>query len=396
LRAFTVLSYTVTAGAVADTTAADEMEAVYPPPENCPTDRSVVLATDSNFPDALSASYLAGQLKTGILLTPTATLSPDAANALREEGINNVYVVGGLDVVSQAVINTITSTPVYACGGTTLDPSDTTISEQTISGQTLYDTSEDIADFFLSSMVGKAAFPGAYGGSGGNGAFNDTTGISSATGPTSPVPTAIVATGAGFQDATVASVVGYSEHFPVILTTPTTLATQAQDALINDKIQQVILVGGEDAVSDAVVTQMEDLGISVLRVAGQDYTDTAVQLAYFELDNIPNTVGATGLGWDQDNDNQVTMARGDFYTDALAGAPFAALIADGHPQPILTTEDPSTLGTYLTGFLNLVGSDTGIFFEGPDSQVFTINVLGGQYAVNPTTISDALTALEAG
>jgi putative cell wall-binding protein len=394
VRAFDVLNTTHTYGQTADDTAAAEMETVFPPAVDstgCPLSKTVVLATDENFPDALSASYLAGQLNTGILLTPTDYLSDSAASAIRLEGIQTVDVVGGMYAISSNVINTLQASPVYNCGGETETSLGENITVQVIEGPTEYDTSADIAQYFAKQDVGQAAFPGAYG------SFNDTTGGESASGPTSAVPTAIVATGESFEDATAASVMGYAKHFPVILTTGEALSSQAQTALVNDNIQQVILVGGPDAVSDATVASIEGLGIDVLRIAGQDYTDTAQELARFELNSSSNSAGPEGLGWDNDgaNQNEITLARGDFYTDGLAGAPFAAHEAAG-PQPILLTLDPYDLGVYLPGFLESGGSEVGATGDGENSVILTVNVLGGMDAVAPETVTQALNDISQG
>jgi N-acetylmuramoyl-L-alanine amidase len=189
--------------------------------------------------------------------------------------------------------------------------------------------------------------------------------------------------------------VGYAQNFPVILTTPTTLASQAAASLTNDAIKQVILMGGPIAVSDTVVAQIQAMGISVLRIAGQDFTQTAAELALFELNSTSSTAGVEGLGWDAGNQHQMTLARGDFYSDALAGSAFAALLANG-PQPILLTTDPNTLGTNLTTFLNLAGSPEGATGDGAASQIYTINVLGGTIALPNSTLVAALQALAAG
>ncbi|HWE65735.1 MAG TPA: cell wall-binding repeat-containing protein [Acidimicrobiales bacterium] len=390
LRAFSLLNQTRTAGADSDATAAAEMESVFPPP-TCPTSRTVVLATDSNFPDALSASYLAGQLGTGILLTPTGQLSTETANAIRIEGITNVDVVGGLLAVGANVLNTLASTPAFNCGGADPISPTTPLVVQQIAGTTQYDTSSKIAQYFAIGAVGTAAFPGAYGN------FNDTSGLASASGPTTPVPTAIVATGESFADATASSVIGDAEHFPVVLTNPSFMAANTQATLTNLQIKQVILVGGPLAVSNAVVSQMQALGISVLRVAGADYTDTAQELAAFELDSASSGAGPVGLGWDLHNGDQVTLARGDFYSDGLAGAPFAARAAGtANPQPILLTFDPNTLGTFLSAFLTQGGGDNGFIFDNSGSQINTVNVLGGLQAVTATTVTNALTDIATG
>ncbi|HWE65736.1 MAG TPA: cell wall-binding repeat-containing protein [Acidimicrobiales bacterium] len=388
LRAFTVLSTTRTAGADADATAIAELESAYP---SGPANHTVVLATDANFPDALAASYLAGQLSTGILLTPTAALSTETANAIRIQGITTVDVVGGVQAVSQNVIDTLKATPQYQFGGTTQVTPAKTLQVNVIAGQTEYDTASDIAQFLPNGGSDLSAFPGAYG------KYDNVGGASSASGPSTPTATAILATGTGFQDATAASVVGYANHFPVLLTTPNALSAQAQSAFTNLGIHQVILMGGPLAISDAVVNTLTGEGISVLRIAGTDYTDTAQQLAQFEMNSLaPVGTGAEGLGWDPTSKNQMTLARGDFFTDALAGSAYAATAAGTGPQPILLTFDPNTVGSFLGGFLNAAGSSAGVIPGDTHSQIFTVNVLGGVQAITLATLGNVLAAIAAG
>jgi putative cell wall-binding protein len=375
-----------------DATAAAELAHAYPAPSNCPTTHDVILATDQNFPDALAASYLAQSLGTGILLTPTDGLSSETTQALRVEGIQTVYVVGGPLAISQTVLNELVATPAYACGGSTTTGFNLTV-QGPIEGPTQYDTAEDIALTPGLGGVGSVDVSGAYGSM-----YNDTTGTASAAPATSTsLRTAIVVSGVNFPDASAASVMSYNDQFPVVLTDPNTLSTQASATLTQLNIQQVLVVGGPLAVSDADVTAIEALnsGISVLRIAGQDQTDTAQELASFELNQNAGAVhtglnwGATGTnGWG----NQILVARGDFYSDALAGCLLGHVQGGtSHFQPLLLTEDPSTVGQYLTGFLSAGGSAIGIdglnLVAGYSGSIQVIQALGGPLAVAFTTIA---------
>lgn len=107
------------AGSTADATAGQELAHQFPA-GSCPGTtgtRAVILATDANYPDALSSAYLARSLGTGILLTPTATLSQATKTAIADEGITQVEVVGGPLAVSTAVVDQIEALPAYECGG---------------------------------------------------------------------------------------------------------------------------------------------------------------------------------------------------------------------------------------------------------------------------------------
>ncbi len=422
--AFTVSQTVTIYGPTADATAAQEFETAFPYASGiCPgsganglgssPNRPAVIATNANYPDALAAAYLARNLGTGELLTGPTSLSSSTINALRLEGITKVYLVGGPLAISSAVESQLSALPAYNCGGssavTSLLGTAVNISVQRIAGQTEYGTAQDIAEFSGSGAVQSAAFSGAYAGtntSGGNGMYNDTSGTAS-TGPGTSValPTAILATGQGFQDAEAASTLAYKNGFPILLTTPTALSPEAQTAMQALGIKQVILMGGPLAVSNSVVTSLQGMGISVLRIAGQDYTDTAVQLANFEVNT---TVGGLGLGWTPSG--TVVVARGDFYTDGLAGAVVAATgsvpgasactvnVGTGVTScsyakgtPLLLTLNPTTVGQYLTGFLNTAG--TAGIDNNVANKISSLTILGGPLAVTPATISAMQTAL---
>ena len=170
----------------------------------------------------------------------------------------------------------------------------------------------------------------------------------------------------------------YAERYPILLTTPSALSPQVSSAIQALGIRQVIVMGGQDAVSNTVVSSLEGLGVSVLRIAGQTYSGTSVELAGFET---ATSSGGGGLGWVGTGD--VTVARGDFFTDGLAGAVVAA---DGpsasSPEPLLLTLSPTSVGSALANFLHTAGT-TGI----GGARVSHLTILGGPLAITQTTIN---------
>ncbi len=377
---------TAIAGIDTDATAINELETTYPVSGGClPTSakNSVILATDQNFPDALAASYLAGYLHTGILLTPTANLSSETQAALQAEGITNVYVMGGPLAISQNTISQIEATPAYTCGGPATGTKTGGNIQVTgpIYGQTQYDTAEQIAATPPISYVASLDLAGAYAGQ-----YNDTTGNQSSTpSAVGAISTAIIASGANFPDASAASVMAYHSHIPLLLTDPNSLSPQASSGLSALGIKQVIVLGGPLAVSNADVTSIQGMGISVIRIAGQDPTDTAQMLASFELNQQGTTF--SGLGWGATWGGTVMVARGDFYSDALAGSVLDAV----NSQPLVLTADPATVGQYLAAFLGAGGSSAGIDnlnnVAGSSGNIKAIQPLGGPLALNATTQS---------
>lgn len=373
------------AGQTADGTAAAEFARAFPyTKDSCPSTRAAVVATTAEYQDALSSQFLAQSLTTGTLLTPTESLSAVTATTLKKEGIDTVYIVGGPDAVTTAVASAIGTITAYECGGATRSATKGKIVVRRISGETQYGTAEAVAEFV--GTAGRKSFAGAYmttNVTGGTGRYNDTAGRGSGA-PSSSEPTAILASGQEFQDAQAASVVSYHTKLPLLLTPATTLSTTAVGAIEKLGVKQVILVGGPDAVTNTLEAALvAKTGVSVLRVAGKDYTDTSRELARFE------TSGSTaGLGWTPGH--KIMVSRGNGFTDGIAGAVLdgphnTATGAVGTVRPLLLTENPTTVGTYLATFLEVTGH-TGM--DGTTGKTITIlNVLGGTLAVSPAEVA---------
>lgn|GEM_PF-6743320 len=352
-------------GQTAPATAAAEFEHQFSSacPGDTATTRPVVLATDVTYPDALASAYLESYLGTGLLLTTPTTLSRAAAEAIEAEGVTKVYVVGGPAAVSTGVLEELGSMTATGCGQ---DPGGGPISVTRIFGPTAYTTAASIAGVPPSSAVGTADVSGAYGSPG---AYDPVGGAASPSGPSGAVPTAILASGRGFSDAEAASALSYAEHLPILLTPPGSLGPQAQRTIGALGIKQVIVMGGPAAISTTVVGTLEGLGLYVVRVAGKTSVETATELASMEEAQAPQ-----GFAWTASQG--VVLARGDFYSDGLAGAVVAA---DGPtssaPEPLLLSASPTTPGIPL---LEYVASASR-----PPARVV---VLGGPGAVSPSLV----------
>ncbi|HEY5304856.1 MAG TPA: cell wall-binding repeat-containing protein [Acidimicrobiales bacterium] len=374
------------ADGTADGTVAAEFENAYPASSSSASsgNRKVVLATDApsaNGSDALAASYLEGTLGTGLLITPSTTLGTDAQQAMKLEGVTTVYVVGGPLAVSPAVIAQIKALPAYNAGGLTLTGSNVTVvgpiygTDGTAAG-----TAAAIAQHF-GTAYGAGAFPGAYSASGGT--YNDSTGNASTTGPTSAVPTAIVIASTDWQDAMSVAPEAFNQRFPVILAGPSTdtsLGADASATLTALGVKQVIVIGGQFALQNSVETQIAALngGISVLRIAGIDATDTAVQIANFALAS-----GTSGLSWTAGN-HSVLVSHVDYWTDALGAAALGGgANATFGTQPIILVESPLVIGQYTTKEMPVLGA----------GGVANLTVLGGPLAMPSSTVQTLLAGL---
>jgi putative cell wall-binding protein len=419
----------------------------------------IFLAQDGYWSDALGAAFPAGADDSAVALTDPNTLSQAAANIIREEGVSTVYLVGGTSAISNSIETTLASTPAYTCGGSSPrynilgQVQDLTVIR--IAGQTADDTNELLA---TTPGVEKPFPVGAVGAFNTPALFNDTTGTSTGA-PAVPENTALLVTDNSYQDAVSGSGLAYYGPLPLITTTPGALSTDALEALYDDNVNQVFIIGGPDAVSNAVVSQLSGLGISALRIAGQDGSDTSTQLAAFELANAATTVNgvltSVGLGLDNNDYNwgawvartpvtigvdvdhayahTTLLARSDYYADALTASVLSVHNArynydDERFNPMILAESPTSLGTYATAFLNEAGlavsglageaaaggwlgshygrtslgynlgfySDYGDQNNDASSNVYTIQPVGGPLALTPATLAAAQAAVTAG
>jgi hypothetical protein len=363
----------------------------------------VVLAVNNNFPDALSGQYAAGILGTGILLT-----NPDAAplatlQSMQVNGVQTVFVLGGLAVIFPSVATQLTSTQSFVCGGTgpRLSGAGTPImlNVKGLAGPERYAT----------NLIANTYFP-----AGNVGAINLTANVFNPA-----LRTAFVVTGTNFADSVSAGPLSAEEHFPIILTDPNTLSPEAIAQFADLGIQQVIVLGGPNAVTAPVVTAIQAIKAikGVIRVFGTDRTGTAACLAALNKAQtaLPLSTAAGSLGsacvdpggslspvgmiWGNDNiapngdpwningAPAVGLARGDFYADALGAGPF---LGGFHDSVVLLTLDPNTLGATTTTFLNLIGMPPA-----GQTAISGLVAFGGPAAITDATLGAAQAALSA-
>jgi putative cell wall-binding protein len=334
---------------------------------NCNDD--VVIARGDNFPDALAASYLAGQLGTGILLTEPNNLPAATANAIRQAGVKNVYLVGGTQAISTAVENTLKNTNQFDCPAGTQTVPTTKLVVTRISGADRFVTAKNVAEF-----------PGL------NAAGTTEPGLDASSTATcgAPVKTAIVASGENFPDALAAGTVASAGAavdgtddpcdiaggpLPLLLTNSGALSGPAQQALVNLQIKQVILMGGNVAVTPAVQAQIAAAnGITVIRIGGANRQETARLLAERLAGRYTFNYGTSQAG-----DGDVFVARGDNFPDALAAGPLAGI----NTAPIFLSDSPNALGAQASQGIAGLSKFSG---EGID----TAMLVGGLAALSAT------------
>lgn len=222
-----------------------------------------IIAKDSDFPDALAASTLAGVLDAPILLTGTA-IDLGVKAELARLGVEKIYVVGGIAAISDTIKDGY--------------------------GQLVRDGAERVAgDTRVSTAIAIAQKAAALAG---------------------PAPVeAFIVRSNDFPDALAASSVAALQHLPILLTG--TAALDARVAAYLDatpSITTVHILGGTSAVSTATEQALRArTGLVVDRWWGDGRYDTAEDIANKAVDHFGIVPQALGI------------ATGDNFPDALAG-----------------------------------------------------------------------------
>lgn len=193
----------------------------------------VFLARADVFADSLASGAV--QSRGPLLLTPPDALDPRVADELARLAPEQVVVLGGEGAVSQEVIDGL------AADGHDVDR---------VGGDTRTDTAVGLAG--LSPDATTAVVVRGYGDDRAGSSWADSLSIG------------------GW-----ASSVGA----PVLLTDGAGLPTAVRAYLRSSQVEEVVVVGGTDAVPDGVLADLRGLGLSVSRVAGADRFSTAVAVA---------------------------------------------------------------------------------------------------------------------
>jgi 5'-nucleotidase / UDP-sugar diphosphatase len=156
--------------------------------------------------------------------------------------------------------------------------------------------------------------------------------------------TVVIARGDEFADALAGAPLAYKEDAPILLTKTSKLDSKVKDEIKRLGAKNAIILGGTGAVSSYVKYQLEGLNLDVERISGKTRYATAASIA-------------ARLGGNPEN---VIVADGRNYPDALAVAPYAA--KEGYPILLSKTYKlPKITKTALGGF------DKSIVVGGPNA-----------------------------
>jgi ABC-2 type transport system ATP-binding protein len=211
---------------------------------------TVVLATARDYPDALAGAPLASALGAPLLLTGPDGLADQARREVLRLGATQAVLLGGEAVLGRAVADDL------AALGLTV---------RRVAG----------ADRFATAAAIAAELPST---------------------------TAYVVEGIdddparGWPDAVSAAAPAAATGAPVLLTATDALPPATLDALAAGGVTDVVVVGGEAAVSGDVEGALADAGYAVTRLAGQDRYATSAAVAGQDR-SARVVVAATGRDW---------------------------------------------------------------------------------------------------
>ena len=279
--------------------------------------------------NALVSASLAGQVDGPVLLTNPAELSAAVERSLEDvlgDDGGPVYVVG--DDVSEAVETELT---------------DLGYDVTRIGGADQYETAANVAREVGSDGVAE---------------FND-------------LRTGVVATGNDFPDTLAGGPIAYQGHpFFLINNDDDSVPEATSTALEELDIEQVLILGDENAVSTSVEEEIEDIvGNDALRAGGDNRVQTAAAVAQLAVDE---------FGFDLD---EILLASGyeNGGIDAIAGGPYGGLTL----SPILLVQEDS------------LPEATENFLSTNDTQSSTLIGLGDDAVIDQEVLEEAEAVAEA-
>ena len=248
---------------------------------------SIIIASGTNYADALSASYLAYVKDAPILITSNhASVMDSVAEYIKNNAGEDcqIYIIGGEAAVSEEMADRLSD-----------------LNVERIFGKNRYSTNLEVL---------RAA------------------GVSG--------EDILVASGANYADALSASAVGK----PILLVPSNAKSlTAEQEAFVkdlcsdSDTLPSAYIIGGTAAVSEDIETQLGTIFAQTTRVYGSNRFDTSLQVAetFFDKSSVDTIVAAYGLN----------------YPDGLCAGPLAAKL--GSPMLLVTDNNITNARTFIVG-----------------------------------------------
>lgn len=261
-----------------------------------PYNRVVLVASGQDFPDALSGGALAAYYGGPLLLTRKDGLPGATQKALVELDPDYIVVLGGTSAVSNRVVTQLGR---YV-------PAQSRVVRY--GGQDRYEVSATIARDIFGAGFGRRAY---------------------------------VAVGTNWPDGLAGGAAAGQDWAPLLLTRKDGVPGVVMQTLTRAQPEEIVLLGGDSAVSATVVNQLRAVA-PVVRVKGADRYVVAANAAGLH----PSRFGAT-------------IASGENWPDALAGSAYAGLVGDKMLLVRATGVPGATQQAVRTGSLALMDAVGG-------------------------------------
>ncbi|WP_052144754.1 cell wall-binding repeat-containing protein [Halalkalibacter okhensis] len=267
---------------------------------------TVVLGRGDISIDALSASVLAKKHNSPLLLTQSTQLPASVAAEIDRLKPKTVYIAGGEQAVSQSIVNQLQAKGYQVVR---------------ISGQSRYDTSVHMAREVHSK------------------------------------PAEIILTTGDSNSPDALAIAPYAgiKQIPIVFTEKEQLPSTVRQFIQEKNIKKVTIIGGESAISNQVRSQLNQIGVNEIeRISGPNRFATSVQIANRYKDTFDS--------------NQVFVASGSSFIDALPASPLAAM----QKAPILLTNRdsvPDSVGQWMK----------------ENNHVNTLKIVGGTSVISSST-----------
>jgi len=238
------------------------------------------------FADSLSSGGLQGALDAPLLLTDAAALDQRVTDELARLAVATVWVLGGEEAISADVVDALEA------AGYDVDR---------IEGATRIETAVDAAMTVLPEATG-AVLARAYA------AGTDAT--------------------QAFADSLGAGALAAASGQPVLLSETAALSAPTAAYFESSAVETVTVVGGEEALSAQVVTDLEALGLAVERLGGSNRVETAAQVAAataFAQGPLPEAAVVI--------DGQADLAWAAGFPAAVLGLPIVLASGEELPPP---------------------------------------------------------------
>ncbi len=294
---------------------------------------TAILSREDLFADAFSSGAFQGVNDAPLLLTDSDDLDPRTGLELQRLGMDAITILGGETALHPLVVQKL------EIAG---------LDVNRVGGPTRVETSVEAAQAILPAAT-TAVLVRAY-------------------------PDAGMPDSQAYADLLAAGPFAAENGWPILMTTSDVLHGAVAEHLDNGVIENVIIVGGTGAVSQAVEDSVTALGLGVARISGDNRYATAVAIA-----------NARGFGSSADAD-QIVLAESGSRDDVWAPGFASTAYGDANNAPVLLT-DGATIPTETLEFITAGLADVPV---GPlvDDLLGGVDLLDGVTDLLPGT--DAL------